>query len=853
MRKFYSKILILIIVNVFITIQYSYGQCPTITCPSDISVSNTPGTCGAVVNFTPPVGTNSCPSPATFNYTGSVQTFTVPSGVTSINFDVIGASGGTGYLPMSIGGNGGRIQGTLTVVPGQILNIYVGGFGVNGTTLSGGAGGYNGGGTGALYSGSYAGGGGGGASDIRVSPYGLANRIVVAGGGGGGAFDYSTTNSERGGDGGGTTGQTGYYNSTVGGNGYTGTGGTQVGGGLAGNYPGYCLGFNGSLGIGGNGGPCTNSGGGGGGGYYGGGGGVWAGGGGGSSYSDPILSSAIIHTQGYQTGNGQIILSWIGGNTMTSLTQGLPSGSTFPVGVTTQTYTVTDQLLNTASCSFTVTVNDTEAPNITCPSNIIVNHDAGMCGAVVSFTPPVGVDNCEAHTETFNYTGTVQSWTVPAGVTSIHIDAEGAQGGGTSNGTSGGLGAKMTGDFTVIPGSSLSIVVGQKGLEQVGGNVQNSSGGGGGTFVYTAGPTLLVAAGGGGGKCNYTGSSPLHPAADGQITTSGGASSDGNLGGTLGNGGNVGYFSGGWNDGGGGAGWLTPGGDATLGGKNAPTWLGGNPYCGGGGGGCGGYGGFGGGGGGGNDYGGGGGGGGYSGGGGGTDPTHGGGGGSYSIGTNQVNTAGFKTGDGIVIISYNLPTTTVLTTGLPSGSTFPTGTTTETYTSTDFAGNSSNCSFNITVNGIDTSVTVNQQTLTSNETGTYQWYNCNTSSIIPGATSVSYTATANGSYAVIVTENGCTDTSSCHTITTVAINEAAHNFNIDVYPNPTNSNVTIGLPQGVNPININITDISGKIVYSQFLINSKHTVLDLKQFTPGVYFMKLFNDNNSMVIKLVKF
>ena len=254
-------------------------------------------------------------------------------------------------------------------------------------------------------------------------------------------------------------------------------------------------------------------------------------------------------------------------------------------------------------------------------------------------------------TATFNYTGTVQTWTVPAGITSISIDARGAQGGG-SNGGAGGFGARMTGTYSVTPGDVLNIVVGQQGLLQVGGNAQNSSGGGGGTFVYkTSGPTLYVAAGGGGGKCNFTSSAPLHAGAAGQITTNGAASSDGAaVGGTAGNGGAAGLFSS-VACSGGGAGWLSVGG-GPYGGASYATWTGGTGFCGGGGGGCGGVGGFGGGGGGGNHYGGGGGGGGYSGGGGGTDPTHGGGGGSYSIGIGQVNTAGFQTGNGQVIITF---------------------------------------------------------------------------------------------------------------------------------------------------------------------------------------------------------
>lgn len=45
-------------------------------------------------------------------------------------------------------------------------------------------------------------------------------------------------------------------------------------------------------------------------------------------------------------------------------------GSVFPLGATRVTYQATDSQLNTAACSFTVTVQDKEKPRLTCPANI---------------------------------------------------------------------------------------------------------------------------------------------------------------------------------------------------------------------------------------------------------------------------------------------------------------------------------------------------------------------------------------------------------------------------------------------------------------------------------------------------
>ena len=232
----------------------------------------------------PPVSTGS----QTFSYTGSQQTFTVPSGITSITVDMTGGSGGYYGSNTSYYGKGGRVQATLTVTAGATLYIYVGG------SASGVTGGYNGGGTTTSTGSSWLGSGGGGASDIRSGGTALTNRIIVAGGGGGGNRDEGVP-----GHGGGLTGGDAPGN-------YGGKGGTQSAGGVG--YGNQVYGPNGSLGQGGDG--TTYSAGSGGGGYYGGSPGGSNGGGGGSSYVTASGSSSITHTQGYNTGNGEITISW---------------------------------------------------------------------------------------------------------------------------------------------------------------------------------------------------------------------------------------------------------------------------------------------------------------------------------------------------------------------------------------------------------------------------------------------------------------------------------------------------------------------------------------------------------------
>ena len=101
---------------------------------------------------------------------------------------------------------------------------------------------------------------------------------------------------------------------------------------------------------------------------------------------------------------------------VTIRTAGLASGSTFPVGTTTNTFKVTDAAGNIATCSFTVTVNDVQLPTISCPGNISVNNNAGVCGAVVTYTTPVGTDICPGAVTT-QTAGLVSGSTFPVGTT----------------------------------------------------------------------------------------------------------------------------------------------------------------------------------------------------------------------------------------------------------------------------------------------------------------------------------------------------------------------------------------------------------------------------------------------------
>ncbi|MCW3121572.1 MAG: hypothetical protein JWQ38_1064, partial [Flavipsychrobacter sp.] len=152
-----------------------------------------------------------------FAFTGNVQTFVIPDNVISISIDIAGGTGGSSYF--SKGGFGGRVQCRMSVTPGEVLNIFIGGAGKESSRKM--PAGFNGG---SPDMDDMA--GGGGASDIRVGGTALSNRVVVAGGGGGASYHFNKKDSERGGAGGGLKGGNGYYNSSNKVTSYGGGGGT---------------------------------------------------------------------------------------------------------------------------------------------------------------------------------------------------------------------------------------------------------------------------------------------------------------------------------------------------------------------------------------------------------------------------------------------------------------------------------------------------------------------------------------------------------------------------------------------------------------------------------------------------
>ena len=186
------------------------------------------------------------------------------------------------------------------------------------------------------------------------------------------------------------------------------------------------------------------------------------------------------------------------------------------------------------------------------------------------------------------------------------------------------------------------------------------------------------------------------------------------------------------------------------------------------------------------------------------------------------------------------------------GSTYSASNNSATFVLTNTAGCDSTVTLNLTINTVDNTVTTIEPTITANATGVaYQWIDCSDNSPIVGETDQSFTASANGSYAVELTENGCTNTSDCITIENIGILENSFETDVVVYPNPTFGKLQIDLGQTYSDISIDVTDSQGKIVKRKSFGITQ--IIDLTIEEPaGVYFLNIISESKKVIIRIIK-
>ncbi len=139
----------------------------------------------------------------------------------------------------------------------------------------------------------------------------------------------------------------------------------------------------------------------------------------------------------------------------------------------------------------------------------------------------------------------------------------------------------------------------------------------------------------------------------------------------------------------------------------------------------------------------------------------------------------------------------------------------------------------------------------------YKWVRNDT--IIPGATSQTYTITQGGDYSVIVTLGGCSDTSAVRTLTYtfVGVEEIAGIKNLTLVPNPANSFITVRASVAGSTVNeITLHDIVGRAIQT-ILVNhasgsSFEHKIDLSGISNGTYFIQVNTEKGKVTRSFVK-
>lgn len=135
----------------------------------------------------------------------------------------------------------------------------------------------------------------------------------------------------------------------------------------------------------------------------------------------------------------------------------------------------------------------------------------------------------------------------------------------------------------------------------------------------------------------------------------------------------------------------------------------------------------------------------------------------------------------------------------------------------------------------------------------YQWIDCaNGNAIIPGAESAEFYPAANGSYAVIATNENCpadADTSSCVAIDQLSVYEQGI-AGLIVYPNPVAAGEILHVTAFETPGEPEIRSLDGRAVMPEAVTRtSNQLAIQLPVLAPGAYLLILRSDTHTTTVK----
>jgi surface protein len=153
---------------------------------------------------------------------------------------------------------------------------------------------------------------------------------------------------------------------------------------------------------------------------------------------------------------------------------------------------------------------------------------------------------------------------------------------------------------------------------------------------------------------------------------------------------------------------------------------------------------------------------------------------------------------------------------------------------------------NLTIPAFNTSVTLNGVTLAASLAGaTYQWVECSGFQNIPGQTGQSFTPTASGAYAVLITYQGCTYQSNCTTVQVTGTNQLFSENRLVIYPNPTDDILYLKLGENSG---FEVFTIEGVLIEKISESQLNHT-LNCSLYPAGLYYIRAGGQTQRFVKK----
>lgn len=152
------------------------------------------------------------------------------------------------------------------------------------------------------------------------------------------------------------------------------------------------------------------------------------------------------------------------------------------------------------------------------------------------------------------------------------------------------------------------------------------------------------------------------------------------------------------------------------------------------------------------------------------------------------------------------------------------------------------------LNGPTAQVTQDGLLLTANNVpgATYQWIYCSDLTPVTNQSFIQFAPQANGTYAVVITDNCGSDTSDCITISTIGIDELNNYFS--VYPNPAISELNVLTDILEMNTYFEIYDLNNRLIKSGNVFDEERKI-DVNSLSSGVYILKL---DHTSAIRFVK-